>query len=394
MTRRVWLYGTGAALAVILTLLAGFWTQYDRVVIAQDRVDESRAARTDPYLALKRFLAGAGRPLLTLHDPALLDHLPENGVLVFLAPHLGRTLTPARMAQLDRWVKSGGHIVFMAAGNDDPLMRWAHTAYDRTTSMEGDHRAPVVRIPLPDGRELHALARSWWGLHSTAAAPDFSASDGQHTPIVFYRRGQGGITVLALPFRDLASNDAIGRSDNASVAWLLVSMVHAQGPILMASQLEVEGWWAWLWHNGRAGILAAAALILLALWYLVPRFGPVLPDPEPERRALTEHLAAMGRAVWRLDPERGLRYWLFCVRRNVLARAAIHDPAILSRSPAEQAQRVADRVATRAALKPRTVRVAVAGTATVEGTAVAREGFTRAVRILQRIEQQLRVEKP
>ena len=51
----------------------------------------------------------------------------------------------------------------------------------------------------------------------------------------------------------------------------------------------------WLIKHALPAVIALIAFLLLALWRVIPRFGPLQPAAAPDRRSLVEHLSAMGR---------------------------------------------------------------------------------------------------
>jgi hypothetical protein len=54
----------------------------------------------------------------------------------------------------------------------------------------------------------------------------------------------------------------------------------------------------WLMTHALEVIIASLALLSLWLWRVAPRFGPLRPAIEPERRQLLEHIRACGRYRW------------------------------------------------------------------------------------------------
>ena len=207
--------------------------------------------------------------------------------------------------------------------------------------------------------------------------------------LMHLRRGTGAVT-LVWPWRALADNDNLGKADNAAVVWTLLNIVTHAGPVRYISDIEVPTLWQWLRTSAWAVLVSGALLIAVWLGRIVPRFGPLLPDPSTDRRALVEHLRAMGRAVWRAKEDEGLRYWLACVRGSVTARALTRDPGLMGLSNLEQARIISRRVGARAgAPDAQRVRIALAGDAlSLEGGA-AREGFTQVIAILQQVEELL-----
>ena len=84
-------------------------------------------------------------------------------------------------------------------------------------------------------------------------------------------------------------------------------------------------------------MIAAAALLALWIWSIVPRFGPVAPDAPPGRRRLLDHLRATGRYYW----AKGMRSRLVVAARDAaLRRVARAQPDFAGASQAERAARL------------------------------------------------------
>ena len=388
--------------AVVTVLVIGpalFVTLFERVPVTS-HVYENQVALKNPLLAFERFLAAMGRAPTLLQSARDLDALAPGGVLV-LGAQRRAAMSPARIAALLRWMEAGGHLIIAAEPNDkDPLLEALGIVTVRRsaprsspTGQDGNGQAcadPKILVAIQGASRV--LAAEFNRTDRTLAAkaepqPRFGAAE----PGVFILqtvRGAGAATaVLSLP--DLVTNREIGLHDNAEVLWTLVNLVNPHAPIAVLWTVSTASLWEWLLDSAWMVLFSGAVLLLLWLWGVVPRIGPLRIEPEPERRSVAEHLRAMGRAVWHANQDAGLRYWLFCVRRNVIMRASAHDPGLLREPAAEQAQRIATRVAGKIASSTRAVRTAVAGQPSGTDGRSLREGFTRLVAILQQIESKL-----
>ena len=124
-------------------------------------------------------------------------------------------------------------------------------------------------------------------------------------------------------------------------------------------------------------LISSALLIVLWLWHIVPRFRGLLAPVQGERRDLLQHLAAIGRSVWR---EGGLAHWLSVVRQPLQQRLALRHPHLKQMETsrqhaalAEMAQCTSNEI--RSALTPGQARTA--------------KEFTRAMQILQSLDHRL-----
>ncbi len=108
--------------------------------------------------------------------------------------------------------------------------------------------------------------------------------------------GSGRVTVFDT--LRIFDNDRIAKADHAELLHRMVLQAGPQAEVLFMRRLP-GGFADWLLERAWRPLLAVAALVLLALWAGIPRFGPVVPDPPAARRRLLDHLRASGRLLWR-----------------------------------------------------------------------------------------------
>jgi AraC-like DNA-binding protein len=132
----------------------------------------------------------------------------------------------------------------------------------------------------------------------------------------------------------------------------------------------------WLASNALPFLVALGVFLVLALWRAIPRFGPLQPNPAPDRRSLVEHLSAMGR--------------FYSMQRQLprLIQIVRHDDLELlgSRAPETRGQDGAARLKSAArvtGLRPRELLQAFTATVTTP------HEFITAVRVLAAFRQQL-----
>lgn len=384
MTRRlVWL---GVLVLALLALgSAWFLHNFERVPV-KEREAPQREARQNPYLALERFLARMGRPVLRESNAQALDRLPPGGVL-FLDKGRRHHLTPARQAALLRWVQEGGYLLLVPEfqGVPDPLLEALGAEWFEAPETDAEEDDPPARKPprLPPqlivrvpGSDTALAADFRFGLVPGSPEPEWQAGHPDHgQQLLHYARGRGHVAVV-VGLDGMLSNWRIGERDHAELLWALLQRYQPQGTVMLVSRLEVPSLWDWLAESAWAACIAAAALLVLWLWRIVPRFGPIAPELPPARRELREHLAAVGRFLWRSG---GLGHWLAVARGSFLARLALRHPAIAALPAGEQA----------AALAQLTGRPAQHIAAALHGPAATPAAFTEALRLLQRIQSRL-----
>lgn len=203
-----------------------------------------------------------------------------------------------------------------------------------------DSTPDIVTVTIPHTRPLTATYRrpSLW---STRIEPEWSAGgdDGSGAQWLHLAYGQGQITIAAGWGRSL-QNRRIGDHDHAELLWALLQAYRPDPaqPIVLATRMNVITLWDWLIESAWPAVAALAIWLGIWLWHRLPRFGPVQPEAPPDRRELREHLAAVGRYLWRAG---GLGHWLGIARESFLTRLGRRHPALLDLAPAEQANALA-----------------------------------------------------
>lgn len=387
MTRRALFWWGLAALAIAVLGTAWFFSEFTRVPTT--RWEQMGAeARKNNYLALQRFLSSMGRPVRVVSDAHQVEKLPPGGVLI-LDRERRRHLPPERAEALLRWVAKGGYLIVAAenAGTEDAILRRLDVSWhEPPRKVEDDAPAQkkmvkppppsnTVQLPLPGMGPL-ALKRMGDGLRAGKRKPAWQAEQGAgQAQVLHYAWGEGQITVFNC-FCALV-NRSIGQHDHADIVWSLLSSYQPKGPVWLAARLKVMSLWEWLALAAWMPLASGALLLLLWLWRIVPRFGALRRLPESERRGLSDHLAAVGRGVWRAG---GLSHWLQLVRQSLLGNIARRHPHVLQLPAAERAAALARL----SGMSTARVHQALEGSGSESPRA-----FTDTVRAIQQLQQRL-----
>ncbi|MBL8470669.1 MAG: hypothetical protein KF778_16200 [Rhodocyclaceae bacterium] len=384
MKRRL-VWATVAALALLV--LGGVWfiqnfEQYER----SERTGYSPEALRDRYLALGRFVERMGRHFEKSGDPATLDGLAPGGIVI-LDRGRERRISGARMAALLRWVEAGGLLIAVPeiAPAEDPLAQQfdvarslpaaakkpaADTSADDEDEADAEANSPAadaapkpeqpatssqapaaageapaqqtapaakpaaaaevgkrwqstLYVQLPGSARQFKLRTFFPGMQAGKIVPAWRADGPEdRAQILHYTHGKGGITFVAgLDFK--LSNHSIGEHDHAALLWAL--MADTAGPVRLITRIQVPSLWSWLAGPGASALYPLLAGLVAWIWYVAPRLGPLLPATPPERRSLSEHLAACGRAVRRAH---GHAAWAERLRDILRRRLELRHPEL------------------------------------------------------------------
>ena len=320
--------------ALLIGLLAlgaaWFFSRFERVP-SKEWVGPTGEARRDPFLAAGRFAERMGMPSRQVRALPELDKLASDGVL--LLPARRQAIDPRRLRNLVAWAEAGGHLIVEAelAGVSDPVLD--ELGVKRRVGAE-DFKAPPVETAHGRKLKVSLFNRTVLQLPQDAEVV-FRAGGRGSTVIASMEYGRGTVTVAgSLAF---ARNGLIGTDDNAAFFWYLLDLAPARQLHVFLRQ-ERLSLWGFLRQHAAPVLLATAALLLMWLWRIGPRFGPVMPDAPPARRRLLDHLRASGRYYW----VRGLRSRLVLAARDAALRHVAHaHPDFADASAQERVSRLA-----------------------------------------------------
>jgi hypothetical protein len=318
---------------VLLALAIGavvWWNATFVRVPAKVWIGPSGEARLRQFLAAERFAERMGLAAKELRSLPDVDALAPGGVL--LMPGRRQLLDAQRMDRILAWVQNGGHLIAEAEaqGVADPL-------FDLLAVRRID--APWITDPLAvtfaDGAALKVALRSRLGLEPPTGRLLIRAASGESVRLASFGRGRGVVTVSAS--LDFARNFQIGDQDHAEFLWRLMQATPATHLAVYWHPQRLS-LWGFLAENAAAVLAAGLALLVVWLWRIAPRFGPVAPDAPPARRRLLDHLRASGRYYWALNLRERL---LIAARDAALRRVLRAQPEFAAASPPERAARLA-----------------------------------------------------
>ncbi len=323
--------------SIAITTVAGlgaiwFLLNFD-LAPTREWVGMSGEARRNPYLALERLAERMGMPAHDVRSLAELGQLPPRGVL--LLPEPRGELARRERSRLLAWAANGGHLVIEAepTGTSDPLLD-ALGVTRKAVRTSGPRKPAEIAWPGAT-RTLRADLSPRQVLE--AKAPRIAEGGQAGAMLLQLTYGDGRVTVI----NDFAflQNRAIGAQDHAELGWRILG---ASGPatvLLVFNNPQRLSLTRWLRTNAPAVLAAAAAFLILWLWHVAPRFGPIAPEPERARRSLLDHLRASGRFLWNAGQRAELAE---AARDAALRRVSRANPDFASITQGERRARLAN----------------------------------------------------
>ena len=320
MNRRpLWI--TLAVLVLLGLGAAGFLSLFERKPVTTT-IEPSGEARINRFFALQRALEQLHLPVRSAASLAGPLPLLKSGDTLVLGDDV-RRIEPVDAARVSAWVRSGGHLVLAPPAGDpgEALLLHALGLLDPRSATTTCVTLDAQGLAAADARQQ--LCGRRFRLRADMLA---------HTPIgigdaqdgwLFTRTAIGRGHVSVLPDLLVISHQALRRTAAQRFAWRLLAPNLGRGRVWLVYALDGPSFWHGLTFRGWPALLALA--LLLAGWMAMrsQRLGPLMPAPAPHRRALLEHVQAVGEFLFRRDGGRSL-HRLAC--RAVLARLRRRDP--------------------------------------------------------------------
>lgn len=291
--------------ALLLALAVKGWLWFGENFERRTKTVEtgySAAARRNPFLAAERYLRRLGVAAESRPGRGLLRALPspEDTLIVNgLGP-----MSKVRRDALRAWVEAGGRLIVEAidfvdddgALPRDDLLADLGVALLAADAAEGPTEvvADAYFEGFPDAVEIGFLAGYYLEDREELASGSLFA-DGL-ARMLQYELGRGTVTVTS--DNVFMTNEDIGNHDHALFLTLLAAPT-GTGKVWLLYDSDVPGLTTLIWRSAPFAVISAALLVLVAVWHIGSRLGPLIGAPGRLRRDLLTHLQAGADFLWR-----------------------------------------------------------------------------------------------
>ena len=267
-------------------------------------------AKTNPYLAAEFFLRSMGQKtekikLFSDKQKAL------NNNDTLLVPSVRLAFDSRRSTDMIEWVSKGGHLIITGqpdaesnTNQRDHILNAVGLYIERRSLNDKDSEQEPVNIGIYDEDNFWQVDFDDYLVVSRTE--EFKSEviwsvEGDHrVHAIQIQSGQGRITILS--DMRMFKNDYIGSYDHAAFLFSLANdqMDSSVNGVFYYSLFDNQmSLYQWLWKNAKPLMLSFIGFIIIILWKLIPRFGPLINIRQPVRRQFLEHLNASGNYHWR-----------------------------------------------------------------------------------------------
>jgi len=298
---------------VFTTIALAVWvyTKLDYEIVEKDQGYQGEA-KSNPYLAAEFFLRRMGQNSekikLFTNKQKKLNH--DDTLLV---PSVRLAFDSRRSTDMLEWVTKGGHLIITGqpdaesnTNQRDHILDFLGLYLERQSL--GDDSSGIEEEPVNVGiyDEDHFWQVDFDDYLIISKMTKFnseiiwSIDDNERLHALQIRSGQGRVTLLS-DIR-IFRNDYIESYDHAAFLLSLANdqlEASANGVFYYSLFEDQMSLYQWLWENAKPFMISFLVFIIVVLWKLIPRFGPLINVQRPIRRKFLDHLSASGNYHWR-----------------------------------------------------------------------------------------------
>lgn len=374
-TRLAIIIFVGVILLGITWMITDFIKTHERLE-KQVREGVSQAVISNRFYAAQALIQKMGRSAEVKRGFTRLIDLPDY-YDVIIARDIGQSLSDAQQMALLEWVEMGGRLITVARERTDSDNTYTgnviadrfHISRQSFISNADDNPLvdeivdtlkPLIdkgtAIAKIDEGTLSVAFSSWGTLVQSVDKKDVTVpkaevivSKGDNVYGFRIPIGGGDVLVFSslefmrnpphdsfLEQEDVQSPDdpGIKAQDNAYYLWALVKDYEHTW---ILPDYDADALNKILWARAPLFIISFLVLVVFALWAMRNRFGPDLPEIDPPRRDIMEHIRMTASHAWRMDSSRLL---LLANRARVTQLLLRKHPYLKPLNPAERIQKM------------------------------------------------------
>ncbi len=280
----------------------------------------SATAKRNKFLAAEYYLRELGHDVESDSNRARLleEQLNYQTILI---NNYGPKLSQTHFKKLKTWIENGGHLIFtvnefqyVADENEEDnytdhgfrhnQLLEEYGIQARYTNFSKDLSYPTDNKPTSYALNTNTNVNIYFQpdrqLIDSYDIASYSLSSRFGAHLLQFDIEKGKLTVLSDNM--FLSNEHIGEHDHAFLMSYLNKEISSTGQkILLLFNNQSDSIFSLIWKNGKQACIAFIALLILFLWSLRNRFGPILPNNSYSNRSIIEHLNAIGKFSWRQD---------------------------------------------------------------------------------------------
>jgi len=344
-------YITFGVLVLLITGLAAWlYSVLEYRMVKEDKGYQGEAV-TNPYLAAEFFLRRMGQKAEEIK--LFTDNKTQLSAYdTLLIPSVRLAFDSRRSDELLQWVDQGGHLIITAQvdaeskiSSRDHILEKLGLFIERQALNEDSLQLEApVNIAIVDEDDFWQADFDDYLVISTTSEFNseiiWSIDDEDRTHALQIKRGNGRLTLLS--DMRLFRNSYIDAYDHAAFLFSLANdqLLSGDAGVFYYSLFDDQmSLWQWLWENASTFMLSLLLLVIIILWMLIPRFGPLINVHQPVRRQFLDHLAASGNYHWR----QGHYYRLLTeVRKQLSHRVKLKYPEWSNLSKQDQVSHFAE----------------------------------------------------
>ncbi|MDX1515472.1 MAG: DUF4350 domain-containing protein [Woeseiaceae bacterium] len=295
---------TVVLLGILAAVLIATWffSTHEKVT-REEYVGYSGHARYNDFLAAEMLLTELGYEASSRSSFTPEAWLPDTTDTIVSRVSTSFSV-PGQRETLQWWVNNGGHLVLFpspedADVNDEFLELFGYRLYAPDYDFDDDGSSDrELEYETLEADYSIDLAYAYYRIESLEGVENTATlTDRWGTIAVRRQYGDGIVTVIARS--SFFENDFLESQDHARFFLDTVAGHIKPGQVWFIYAAAFPALWKLIWDSAPYAVFAGLALLLAALWAVIPAAGPKIRPQPAVRRSIVEHIRAAGRFVWR-----------------------------------------------------------------------------------------------